>query len=104
VVVCLGSANTDESVFADPLRFDPDRGDLLMGTERKPGHRRDGVAGHLAFGLGSHFCMGYQLARVEAVAATEQFLLALANPRLTRPIEPHITWYERTVDALPVTC
>ena len=80
VVVCLGSANTDETVFADPLRFDPDRGDLLMGTERKPGHRRDGVAGHLAFGLGSHFCMGYQLARVEAVAATEQFLLALREP------------------------
>ena len=73
-----------------------------MGVERKPGYREGGVAGHLAFGLGSHFCMGYQLARAEAVAATERFLLTLAAPRLLGDPHLHITWYERTVEALPV--
>lgn len=103
ILVCLGSANTDDSVFADPEHFDPGRADLLMGTERKPGFRDGARAGHLAFGLGSHFCMGYQLARVEMVRATEGLLLQLDRPRLTEPVEPHVTWYERTVPRLPVT-
>lgn len=102
ILVCLGSANTDDSVFADPETFDPDRTDLLMGVERKPGYRDDGMAGHLAFGLGSHFCMGYQLARVEVVAATQQLLVPLGDIRLTEPQTPRITWYERTVHHLPV--
>lgn len=102
VLVCLGAANTDDSVFAHADVFDPDRSDLLMGTERKPGFREAGVAGHLAFGLGSHFCMGYQLARAEAVAATERFLLRLPAPRLIDPAELRVTWYERTLEALPV--
>lgn len=102
VVVCLGAANTDDSVFADAERFDPDRRDLLMGVERKPGYREGGAAGHLAFGLGSHFCMGYQLARAEAVAATERFLLGLDRPRLLGDPHLHITWYERTLDRLAV--
>ena len=102
VVVCLGAANTDDSVFAHADVFDPDRSDLLMGTERKPGFREARVAGHLAFGLGSHFCMGYQLARAEAVAATERFLLRLPAPRLIEAAELRVSWYERTVEALPV--
>lgn len=102
VVVCLGAADTDDSVFDQAETFDPDRTDLLMGVERKPGHRDDATAGHLAFGLGSHFCMGYQLARAEAVAATQRFLLALPAVHLVEPQTPRITWYERTVAALPV--
>jgi cytochrome P450 len=102
ILVCLGSANTDDSVFADPEKFNPDRADLLMGTERKPGHRMDHVAGHLAFGLGSHFCMGYQLARVEVVNATEQLLARLDRVRLVEPQTLRINWFERTVAALPV--
>ncbi len=102
VLVCIGSANTDDSVFAEPERFDPDRSDLLMGIERKPGFRDGGVAGHLAFGLGSHFCMGYQLARAEVVLATEQLLLPLGDLRLAVPQRPQINWFDRTVAALPV--
>lgn len=102
VVVCLGAANTDDSVFADAERFDPDRADLLMGVERKSGYRENGVSGHLAFGLGSHFCMGYQLARAEAVAATQKFLLALHEPRLLGCPCLRITWYERTLDELVI--
>ncbi len=102
VLVCIGAANHDDSVFADPATFDPDRTDLLMGVERKPGFHEHGVSGHLAFGLGSHFCMGYQLARAEAVAATSRFLLRLPSPRLAVDDAPTINWYERRVHQLPV--
>ncbi|GIF62797.1 cytochrome P450 [Asanoa ishikariensis] len=47
VVVWLGSANRDESVFADPWTFDP---------ARQPNR-------HLAFGSGPHNCLGAALAR-----------------------------------------
>ncbi len=102
VLVCIGSANVDDSVFTEPERFDPDRSDLLMGIERKPGFRDGGVAGHLAFGLGSHFCMGYQLARAEVVLATEQLLLSLGDIRLAAAQTPRINWFDRTVATLAV--
>jgi cytochrome P450 family 142 subfamily A polypeptide 1 len=43
------SANRDEDVFDDPFTFD---------IERNPNP-------HLAFGVGNHFCLGNQLARLE---------------------------------------
>ena len=47
VIVWLGSANRDESVFNDPYTFDP---------ARRPNR-------HLAFGSGPHTCLGSSLAR-----------------------------------------
>jgi cytochrome P450 len=44
------SANRDEETFADPFSFD---------IAREPNS-------HLAFGIGPHFCLGAQLARMEA--------------------------------------
>ena len=37
----------------------------------------------MAFGLGSHFCMGYQLARKEAEMVTAQYLLNVPKIELT---------------------
>jgi pulcherriminic acid synthase len=102
IVIILGAANTDDSVFADPEQFDPDRTDLLMGTERKRGYKEAGVAGHLAFGLGTHFCIGYQLARVEIARATEAVLLELPGVRLREPQTLEIRGYERSLRELPV--
>ncbi|MDC0666435.1 cytochrome P450 [Nannocystis radixulma] len=50
VFLALGSANHDERVIADPLRFDPERAD---------------VGEHLGFGRGVHFCLGAALARLQ---------------------------------------
>ncbi len=54
LVVCwIGSANRDEDVFDDPERFDVGR------AENR----------HLGFGFGPHYCLGANLARLEAEVA-----------------------------------
>lgn len=58
VVSWIGSANRDEEVFPDPDRFDV--------------ARRDNK--HLGFGLGPHYCLGANLARLEAQVAVGALL------------------------------
>ncbi|UNU45188.1 cytochrome P450 [Sphingopyxis sp. YF1] len=57
------SGNRDESVFADPFAFDPDR----------PKNQQ------IAFGFGAHVCLGQHLARMEMRILMEELL-----PRLKR--------------------
>jgi cytochrome P450 len=69
VTLWWASANRDEAVFVDPFRFD---------IRRDPNP-------HLAFGYGSHFCLGANLARREMhlvfAALLERFdSIALAGP------------------------
>jgi len=104
VRVALISANNDETVFADPRRFDPSRPDLRLGKESRAGGRIDGVANHLGFGLGKHFCIGYQLARMEIVTATQRLLERFPDLRLPPGSTPRLTidWFHRYVDGLVV--
>jgi cytochrome P450 len=104
VRVGVASANNDETVFADPRRFDIEREDLHLGKERRPGIRTEGVAGHLGFGLGKHFCIGYQLARTEILTGTRRLLEVLDRPRIAPGTQPHmaVRWMHRYVDRLVI--
>ena len=83
VRACLGSAHLDSSVFKDPLRFDIFRSDLHLGKENRSGVSKDVErSGHFGFGLGKHFCIGYELARNEAVIGSKLILERLGTPSL----------------------
>ena len=81
VTLYLGAGNRDERAFGQPDTFDIHRGDLHMGRENRSGKYLDGKNGHLGFGIGQHFCMGYAMARQEAVIACTRLAEALKNPR-----------------------
>ena len=66
VIVIVGSANRDASRFPEPDTLDVERDDLK----------------HLAFGRGSHYCLGAPLARVEAEIALATLLRRLPRMRL----------------------
>ena len=102
--VCLGAANHDESVFSEPEMFDLHRTDLRMSKDLRGGGRAEDVAGHLTFGAGKHFCLGYQLARLEAVVATERLLERLDEPRLAPDVDcrPRINFMHRRPDHLVI--
>jgi cytochrome P450 len=67
VVVSLAGANRDPAFFPEPDRFDI----------RRPNARQN-----LGFALGSHFCVGAQLARLETQAAITALLDQLPGLRL----------------------
>ncbi|MGI9323887.1 MAG: cytochrome P450 [Pseudomonadales bacterium] len=81
VILYLGSGNRDERVFNNPDQFDLLRDDLHMGRENRSGRYKDSKPGHLGFGIGQHFCMGYAMARQESQIACSLLLEALGSPR-----------------------
>jgi len=81
VQLSIYGGNRDERVFKDPDRFDVFRDDLYTGRDLRSGHHQDGTASHLGFGLGKHFCVGYQLARAETVIGTQMLMEVIKNPR-----------------------
>ncbi|UGS36576.1 cytochrome P450 [Capillimicrobium parvum] len=67
VLLLLGSANHDQTVFPDPEHIDPNR---------------DNASRHLSFGLGIHFCLGAPLARLEGRVVLEELAARLPSLRL----------------------
>ena len=66
VLLVYPSANHDAEVFAEPDRFD---------IEREPHH--------VAFGVGSHFCLGANLARMEMRVVFREILRRLPDMEYT---------------------
>jgi pyruvate,water dikinase len=72
VLLVLGSANHDETVFEEPEAIDL--------------HRPNG-RNHLAFGLGIHFCLGAPLARLEGQVVLEELTSRFPDLRLVEDQE-----------------
>ena len=100
--VAMMSANNDETVFADPRVFDIARKDLNLGAEKRPGGRSEGIAHHMGFGLGKHFCIGYHLARAEMSSATEKLFTRYEKLAFAPGPEPDLSirWHMRHLDHL----
>jgi cytochrome P450 len=67
VTLCIGAANRDPAMFADPDRFD---------VGRQPNR-------HLGYASGPHQCVGMSVARLEGRVALTRFLARFPRYRLT---------------------
>lgn len=87
VVVFFPSGNRDERVFQDPDRFD---------ITRSPNQ-------HLAFGHGTHFCLGAPLARMESLQLFRELFSRLRGFRPSGPLTCGKTNFVRGVHSQPIT-
>jgi cytochrome P450 len=90
VLLDNGAANHDQTVFADPGRFDISRS----------------AAAHLTFGHGARYCLGAPLARIELQAVFSQLIPRFPAMRLAVPAD-ELTFHRDTLAGglaqLPVT-
>jgi cholest-4-en-3-one 26-monooxygenase len=87
VVLWYASANFDEAVFADPLRFD---------VGRTPNE-------HVAFGAGGpHFCLGASLARLELRVMLEAMLRRVRALRVAGPVVHAGSNFSNGILSLPI--
>ncbi|HEY2812689.1 MAG TPA: cytochrome P450 [Acidimicrobiales bacterium] len=87
VLLSYPSANRDEDVFVDPMRFDvarPDADKLL------------------SFGVGTHFCLGAQFARREIRTFLARLVGQLAEIEATGPAEWSESHFVSGVKHLPI--
>jgi cytochrome P450 len=69
VILSYPSANRDEEVFTDPDRFD---------IRRSPNH-------HIAFGIGEHFCLGANFARMQIRCILRELFSRLPDVHVSQP-------------------
>jgi cholest-4-en-3-one 26-monooxygenase len=86
VVLFYASANRDEEMFPDADRFD---------VARDPNE-------HLAFGIGPHFCLGANLARLEITVMFEELLRRLPDIELAGPVERLRSNFINGIKRMPV--
>jgi cytochrome P450 len=86
VILVTGAANHDDRVFEDPELFDI--------------HRK--IERHVAFGFGTHLCIGAALARLESRIAFEELLRRYPNYELTQPIRRAYSSNVRGLSNLPI--
>jgi cholest-4-en-3-one 26-monooxygenase len=86
VVIFYPSANNDERVFVNPHTFD---------VSRSPNE-------HLAFGIGEHFCLGANLARLEIRLIFEEMLRRLPDLELAGPVRRLRSNFINGIKTMPV--
>jgi cholest-4-en-3-one 26-monooxygenase len=92
VMMLYHGPNHEESIFAEPHRFDVTRP-----------QREDVRNNHRAFGIGQHFCIGSHLARLQLTVLFTEILQRIDNPRLTG----EMTWLQshflNAIKSMPMT-
>lgn len=89
VLLMYGSANQDEEVFTDPETLD---------VTRPAGQ-------HISFGLGTHFCLGASLARLELKIFFEEFVRRVGSASWADDKGPRImrNAFVRGITSFPLT-
>jgi len=89
IVLLYGAANRDPRAFPDPDTLD---------VTRAPNR-------HLAFGAGTHLCLGAHLARLEIRVLFEELLRRMPDWELACPAEPRIipATFTRAYDRIRIT-
>jgi cytochrome P450 len=82
----VASANRDESVFADPYRFRPDRA----------------VNPHLAFGIGAHRCIGGPPAQVVLAVLMKEIIRTTARMEFAGEVRHLASNFINGITSLPV--
>ena len=88
VLLSYVSANRDEDVFTDPMRFD---------VGRDPNR-------HLSFGHGVHFCLGAALARTEITSFFSELVPRIVSIELAGEPELMATTFVGGLKHLPIRC
>jgi cytochrome P450 len=86
ITLCIGAANRDPAVFAEPDRLD---------VARKPNN-------HLAFGQGAHACSGMNVARLEARIALARLVARFPHIERAGPATRDMRLRFRGLQQLPV--
>ena len=86
VMLVWGAANHDDREFTDPERLDV----------------RRGATRHLAFGHGAHYCLGANLARLEARVAFEEWHARFPDYELVAEPTRAISIWARAYSRVPV--
>jgi cytochrome P450 len=86
VLLIWGAGNHDDREFPDPERFDVTRN----------------VTRHLAFGHGAHYCLGANLARLEARVAFEEWHARFPNYELAGEPKRAISIWARAYSRVPI--
>jgi cytochrome P450 family 142 subfamily A polypeptide 1 len=88
VILLYPSANRDAAIFPEPFRFD---------TARTPNE-------HIAFGIGAHFCLGANLARLELRVLVEEVVQRMPDLALASAEPPPLraSNFISGLEALPV--
>ncbi len=88
VLLCYPSANRDDAVFVDPMRFDV---------------RRPDADKLLSFGVGAHFCLGAQFARRELRTMLDRLSRELTHVELAGEPEWALSHFVSGVKHLPLS-
>ena len=87
VMLMIGAANRDPSIFPDPSAFDIDRDNLVK---------------QIAFGGGIHTCIGSALAMTQGETAITTFFERYPDAQLTGDVEFAHTEFLRVIEHMPV--